>query len=81
MVTERASKNSFGQKALLELERNRAADFKELMYYLEGDNKKAVKKALKKHGIKKLPEKWNDKNYTTYEISQMKDIAELKYVK
>lgn len=66
--------NNYQQAA--EIGKHRAADWKSLDIALRSDDARKVKKALKKAGYKKLPESWNDDNFTTYEIQQMSQIAQ-----
>lgn len=51
--------------------KRRMANFSLLESGLEGDAKRAVKKALKRHGIKDIPSDWNDRDYSAQELERM----------
>lgn len=67
---------------LTNIGRQRFEDCNMLKWYLEGGGARGketrtVKKALKKAGFKKMPENYNDKNFTSYELSQMVETAKI----
>ena len=70
-----------GGSEMLSMAKQRAEDFSTLQTLSKGKYGRRVKKALKRHGFNELPQAWNEKpgpkndNLTTYEISQMAQIA------
>ncbi len=55
--------------------KERAKDWRKLSLYMARGDEREIKKALKKAGYNKVPEKWNDEDYTTHEIKEMYRIA------
>ena len=55
--------------------KERAEDWRKLSLYMARGDEREIKKALKKAGYNKVPEKWNDEDYTTHEIKEMYRIA------
>ncbi|MBR3236368.1 hypothetical protein IKF92_01675 [Candidatus Saccharibacteria bacterium] len=60
----------------IEFAKQRAENWFKLNLKLNSKNAREIKKSLKKAGLNKIPDSWNDKEVTSSEISRMLQIAE-----
>lgn len=73
---EELGKPSSQQKDRREFAKRCALKWKTVDIYLKSPDGSQIKKALKKAGFKKIPEKWNDKDFTSDEIARMAAVVE-----
>lgn len=66
---------ALGAETAKEVGKERAENWKLVDIAVNGESGKKFRKELKRNGFSKLPESWNDENYTSDEMNKMAFIA------